>query len=326
MPTPSDWLLLAASLPGRKAGTARVRLWRTLKDAGAATLRDGVTLIPSSGSSRRRLSEIVKDIEKQGGAAWIFTVPAQAPALERKLKALFDRREAYGAVAAEMASLRKQLGALDEATARRRFRKAEEEFLAVATADFFPAAPQARVKESLDKLRSSIDRHFSPEEPSSSPGAGARRDIREFQGVTWATRRRLWIDRVASAWLIKRFIDPRAKFLWLDRPSDCPKDAHGFDFDGAEFTHARELVTFEVLLVAFGLTDDPGLTEVARLVHYLDVGGSAVPEAAGFEAVVAGLREASADDDTLLAATCPVLNALYHHFSTTATRETVERP
>jgi hypothetical protein len=320
MSTPSDWLLLAASLPGRKAGTARVRLWRTLKDAGAATLRDGVTLIPSSESSRRRLSEIVKDIERQGGAAWIFTVPTQAPALERKLKALFDRREAYGAVAAEIASLRKQLGALDEATARRRFRKAEEEFLAVATADFFPAAPQARAKDSLDKLRSGIDRHLSPEEPSSSPGAIARRDIRGFQGSTWATRRRLWVDRVASAWLIKRFIDPRAKFLWLDKPSDCPKDAHGFDFDGAEFSHARELVTFEVLLAAFGLTDDPGLTALARLVHYLDVGGSApVAEAAGFEAVAAGLREASADDDALLAAACPVLNALYHHFSTTAT-------
>lgn len=280
MSTPSDWLLLAASLPGRKVGTARVRLWRTLKDAGAATLRDGVTLIPSSESSRKRLSDVVKDIEKQGGAAWIFTFPTQAPALERKLKALFDRREAYGAVAGELASLRKQLCALDEATARRRFRKAEAEFLAVAAADFFPAAPQARTKESLDKLRLGIDRNFSPEEPSTSPSAVARRDIREFQGVTWATRRRLWIDRVTSAWLIKRFIDPRAKFLWLHKPSDCPKGAHGFDFDGADFTHARELVTFEVLMAAFGLTDDLGLTEVARLVHCLDVGGSAAPEAA----------------------------------------------
>ena len=133
----SDWLLLAASLPGRDAGTARVRLWRTLKDVGAATLRDGVTLIPASAPARDRISELVRGIEKEGGAAWVFTIPPQAPALEKKLKALFDRHQAYGPVTTAVGALRKELVTLDEATARRRLRELEAEFLAVARARLF---------------------------------------------------------------------------------------------------------------------------------------------------------------------------------------------
>jgi hypothetical protein len=127
----------------------------------------------------------------------------------------------------------------------------------------------------------------------------------------------MWVDRVASAWLIRHFIDHDATFVWLSRPADCPKDAHGFDFDGAEFTHVGERVTFEVLMHAFGLERDAGLARLAGLVHFLDVGGDAVPEAPGFEAVLAGLRESSGDDDALLSAATPVLDALYDHFSKT---------
>jgi hypothetical protein len=314
----ADWLLLAASLPGREAGTARVRLWRTLKDAGAASLRDGVTLLPASAAARDRISDIVRNIEKQGGAAWVFTIPTQAPALEKKLKSLFDRREAYDTVAQSIAAVRKDLSALDEATARRRLRDAEAEYLAVAGLDFFPGAAQLRIKESLDRLRSALDRRFSPEEPSMAKGAVTRRDLRKFQRATWATRKRLWVDRVASAWLIRRFIDPAARFQWLEKPADCPAKAHGFDFDGATFTHVGNLVTFEVLLTAFHLEDDPGLSGLARLIHYLDVGGELVPEAAGFEGVLAGLRSSCADDDALLDAMTPVLTGLHEHFRGTS--------
>jgi hypothetical protein len=311
----SDWLLLAASLPGRDAGTARVRLWRTLKDAGAASLRDGVTLIPASEMARDRITDIVRSIEKQGGAAWMFAIPTQAPALEKKLKALFDRHEAYDAIARTVAMLRKELGALDEVTARRRFREIDTEFLGVTALDFFPGAPQSRTRGALDRLRSAIDRLFSPEEPSMPSGAVARRDARKFHSATWATRKRLWVDRVASAWVIRRFIDTRARFEWLEKPADCPRNAHGFDFNGAEFTHTGNLVTFEVLLEAFGLVDDAGLAGIGRLVHYLDVGGEPVPEAAGFEAVLAGLRDGCAGDDELLDAMTPVLDALHRNFS-----------
>ena len=307
--------MLAASLPGREAGTARVRLWRALKDAGAANLRDGVTLVPALAAMHGRLAEIAKDIEAESGAAWLFAVPSQAPTLEKKLKGLFDRTESYDRLAPAIAALRREIATQDEAEVRRRFRQIEQEFHAINAVDFFPGAPHARARDGVDKLRASIDRRFSPQEPSSSSGNVARRNPREFQGARWATRRRLWVDRAASAWLIKRFIDPRARFEWLAKPADCPDDAHGFDFDGAAFTHIEDLVTFEVLLAAFGLGEDAGLGRLGRLVHYLDVGGEAIAEAAGFEAVLAGLRDSCADDDALLEAATPVLDALYQHFS-----------
>ena len=106
-----------------------------------------------------------------------------------------------------------------------------------------------------------------------------------------------------------------ARFLWLDSPADYPPKALGFDFDGAPFSHVGDRVTFQVLLASFGLEQEPGRIRLAALVHYLDVGGLPVPEAAGFEAVLAGLRANCPDDDALLAASTPVLDALQRRFA-----------
>lgn len=127
----------------------------------------------------------------------------------------------------------------------------------------------------------------------------------------------MWIDRVASAWLIRRFIDPKARFLWLKRVQDCPKRAVGFDFDGAEFTHVGTKVTFEVLLASFALAQDEGLARLGALVHPLDVGGLPTAEGPGFAAVMAGARALQADDDALLEAMTPALDSLYKAYSST---------
>ena len=139
----------------------------------------------------------------------------------------------------------------------------------------------------------------------------------DYRGRTWATRERLWIDRVASAWLIRRFIDPKAKFLWLKRLKDCPKSAVGFDFDGAEFTHVDSRVTFEVLLSSFNLEQDAGLARLGALVHHLDVGGIPMAEGPGLATIMAGARSIQPDDDALLKAMTPVLDSLYAGYSDT---------
>ena len=144
-----------------------------------------------------------------------------------------------------------------------------------------------------------------------------RRDRNDYRGRTWATREHLWIDRVASAWLIRRFIDPKAKFLWLKRVKDCPKRALGFDFDGAEFTHVDSKVTFEVLVSSFGLEDDAGLIRLGALVHHLDVGGIPIAEGPGFATIMAGARKLQSDDDALLKAMTPVLDSLYAEYAGT---------
>ncbi|HET7133093.1 MAG TPA: chromate resistance protein ChrB domain-containing protein, partial [Gammaproteobacteria bacterium] len=308
-------MLLAATLPGREASTARVRLWRTLKEIGAANLRDGVTLVPAAAATRERLAEAMADIESEGGSAWLFEVPSQAPAVEAQLAKLFDRSDGYAGLSPDIAHLRKQLPSIDEAVARRRLSQLERGFDSIAAIDFFRGAAHDKSREQLDNLRAAVDRRFSPEEPHASAIAIEPRQASAFAAQRWATRKRLWVDRVASAWLIRRFIDPRATFVWLDHPQDCPADAHGFDFDGAAFTHIGDRVTFEVLVASFGFGKDPGLARLGALVHYLDVGGEPVAEAAGFEAVLAGLRDAVADDDELLRATTLVLDALYQRFS-----------
>ena len=141
------------------------------------------------------------------------------------------------------------------------------------------------------------------------------RDRMQYQGRLWATRRNMWVDRVTSAWLIQRFIDPSARFLWLGTPADCPPEALGFDFDGATFTHVGKRVTFEVLLSSFGLEGDRGLVRLATMVHSLDVGGASTPEASGFEAVLAGARKRLPDDNALLTDIGSVLDSLHAYFS-----------
>lgn len=102
--------------------------------------------------------------------------------------------------------------------------------------------------------------------------------------------------------------------MWLENLADCPADALGFDFDGAPFTHVGDRVSFEVLVASFGLGDDDGLIRLGTMVHALDVGGAAVPEAGGFEAILAGARKRLADDDALLIEIGAVLDSLYVYF------------
>jgi hypothetical protein len=139
--------------------------------------------------------------------------------------------------------------------------------------------------------------------------------IEEFRGRVWATRSRPWADRLASAWLIRRFVDPQARFIWLEQPEDCPADALGFDFDGARFTHVGEKVSFEVIAASFGLDADPAIEKIGALIHYLDVGGVPVAEAAGFEALLKGVSTKLDDDDALLREIGKLLDFLYDGYT-----------
>ena len=123
------------------------------------------------------------------------------------------------------------------------------------------------------------------------------------------------MDRLASAWLIKRFIDRDARFVWIERPRDRPRKAVGFDFDGAEFTHVNNRVTFEVLLASFGLDNDPALAAIGAAVHFLDVGGILVADAKGLETVLKGIKEKARNDDALLTEAMRILDLFYSAYA-----------
>lgn len=315
-PTVAEWLLFTSALPGRSRSTPRVRLWRALKELGSVNLRDGVIVLPATDHNRAKLETIGAQVESDGGTAWLLGLTTQRPLVEQQLRAAFDRAEAYSDLQTKLVNLRSDSTRLDEASARQRLRQAQRDLEAIAAIDFFPGDAQAQARATLEELTDQLNRRYSPQEPAASAGHIPRLRSSDYRARLWATRRHLWVDRVASAWLIRRFIDSDASFVWLERPDACPREALGFDFDGAAFSHIGERVTFEVLLVSFGLEADPGLARLGGLVHFLDVGGSEVPEAAGFEAVLAGLRVTVPDDDALLTAMTPVLDGIYQRYST----------
>jgi hypothetical protein len=201
-----------------------------------------------------------------------------------------------------------------ESEARRSLRQLRKELEAIAAIDFFAGESLESARRQCNDAEKRLTRHYSPDEPLAIGGDIPRLALADYQQRLWATRARPWVDRIASAWLIRRFIDPAARFAWLTDIHACPVEALGFDFDGATFSHIGERVTFEVLLASFGFEHDPALARLGELVHALDVGGSVVPEGVGFEAVLGGARSRIADDDLLLADISNVLDSLYTHF------------
>jgi hypothetical protein len=200
----------------------------------------------------------------------------------------------------EIAESRASVPSLAPDAVRRMMRGLRRNFNALTQTDFFPSGIQSQARVALEALDAAVTKAVAPGRPQAAAGEIRRLQQADYQARRWATRKHLWVDRMASAWLIRRFIDPQATFLWLDSPADCPPDAIGFDFDEATFTHVGDRVTFETLLSSFGLEDDRALSRLADLVHYLDVGGARVPEAAGIETLLAGARQSCPNDDALL--------------------------
>ncbi|RXN92656.1 hypothetical protein C7R54_02565 [Achromobacter aloeverae] len=313
-PSASPWLLLIVSLPTGGA-TARMRIWRALKAQGCIALRDGAYLLPSHAEQAAQLGDLAAETSEEGGQSWLLRVQARNAEESAALQALFDRTADYDDWLADLFEARQNLATLSAAELNRLLRRHQRTYQALRRIDFFPNETSLRAQAQWQDFSNAIEAILSPGEPHMAEGGIVRRDPVHYQGRRWATRRHLWVDRIACAWLIQRFIDPAARFLWLESPADCPADALGFDFDGAAFTHVGERVSFEVLLASFGLDDNRGLAQLGALVHALDVGGVAVPEAAGFEAMLAGARKRLPDDDALLAETGAVLDSLYAHFS-----------
>jgi hypothetical protein len=314
------WLLLITNLPGQNQ-TRRMRIWRALKAAGAGLLRDGVYVLPRTDLSRQTFEEQAREIRDVAGSAHILRFESDSPEQHSALIELFNRTTDYQELSSRLSAYKKKMTTMAELEARRALAAIARDLAATAATDFFPGQTLGQMQSALSDAETELTARFYPNEPKAAHREIPRFHARDYRGRTWATREHLWIDRVCSAWLIRRFIDPKARFVWLKRPKDCPKRAIGFDFDGALFTHVDSKVTFEVLVASFGLGTDPALTRLGALVHFLDVGGIPVPEAAGFAAIVAGSRTLKLDDDALLKHVSPVLDSLHRSFSSSEHEE-----
>jgi hypothetical protein len=318
--TVATWLLLVTNLPGHNP-TLRMRTWRALKSAGAGLLRDGAYLLPEVGASREVLEEQATEIKAAGGSAHLLSFEAESSTQQKEFVALFDRTAEYSESIQRIDAVNRKLSKLGEPEARQHLASIAREMSAIVARDFFPGEPRKQMEGALADAENAINARFASDEPRPAHQKIRFRDVNDYRGRTWATREHLWIDRVASAWLIRRFIDPHAKFAWLKRTKDCPKRAVGFDFDGAEFTHVHSKVTFEVLIASFSLDQDAGLLRLGALVHHLDVGGIPIAEGPGFATIMAGARKLQPDDDALLKAMTPVLDSLYAEYASSGQKE-----
>ena len=283
-------------------------------------LRDGAYLLPMSVEHEQALQELAQECIREGGSAWLMSVQPRSAEEIRTFRQLFDRTEEYAELRRSLKEANRGLSSLEASELQRLQRRLERDYQAVRSIDFFPGEASVEADAAWVDLNRRMASLLSPDEPHETKSLIPRLEPSAYQGRTWATRKRLWVDRVASAWLIRRFIDRNARFQWLTKPTDCPKRALGFDFDGATFTHVEDRVTFETLMASFGLEADAALGRIAAMVHQLDVGGEPVPEAIGFEAMMAGARERLGDDDALLAEMSSALDSLYVHFERQAAR------
>jgi hypothetical protein len=307
------WMELVISLPTENA-TERMRVWRALKAVGAAVLRDGVYLLPERLDLDEVLVRLAAEITEAGGSAHVLRVDPRDEDQAERLRALFDRTKDYAALADEIGRARAGFSPRDLSAVRRQSKALRRQFDAIAAIDFFPAGAKGQAEAALLEAEAAVMEILSPGEPHGRSGPIPRLDPAHYRRRVWATRKAPWVDRLASAWLIKRHIDPAASFVWLGSPTDLPKNAVGFDFDGAPFTHVENQVTFEVLLKSFGLEADGGLRKLADVVHFLDVGGIPASDAPGVATILAGAKQRSRDDDQLLKHALTMFDCLYAQY------------
>lgn len=302
------------SLPTSNA-TERMRIWRALKAGGCGVLRDGVYLLPDSAQARAALTEQAEEVISAGGAAHVLSMQSSDAQQDASFKALFDRTPEYLKLREASVQFSAELPGLTPPAIRRGLKALQRDLDETLAVDYFPGPARDQAVRALQELTVAVSQHLTPDEPHAVAGKITPLDRKQYQNRVWATRQHLWVDRMASAWLIKRFIDKKARFLWLEKIKAIPKHALGFDFDGARFTHIGARVSFEVLLASFGLEQLRGMSRLSALVHYLDVGGIPVPEAAGVELLLRVAQQRCADDDKLLLEALRIFDDLYAAFS-----------
>jgi hypothetical protein len=308
--TTEPFAALVLSLPS-KDKTVRMRIWRALHGIGCGVLRDGVYLLPAGAAQAAGFAGLESEVKAAGGFAMTVELHLRTAAQLDQVRTLFDRTSDYASLVARINTARKSIPRLGQPRADTLMKRLRRSFQEIVASDFYPGQASRQAQDALAALENTVQGLSSSGEPQRAKGRIRRLDPVRYQGRVWATRKSPWIDRLASAWLIKRFVDRKARFRWIDKPGDRPRGALGFDFDGAEFTHVGNRVTFEVLLASFGLDGDQALNQLAAAIHFLDVGGIPAADASGLELILKGARDSARTDDEFVASAARVFDHAY---------------
>ncbi len=321
-----SWLLLVHTIPP-KPPYLRAKVMRRLTKLGALALKRSAYLLPADEGTLEDFQWLRQEIRDEGGEAWVVDARFVAGLRDEEIRESFRamRSNDYRALAAEARALldRARDGGSGqdhptlEADRRRLLRRVE----ATRRIDFFHATERDEVEALMSTIERLVD--TGNRKPTQVPTR------EELRSRTWVTRTGVKVDRMASAWLIRRFIDPAATFVFVapENTSSIP-GALRFDMFEGEFTHDGNRCTFEVLLTTSGQGDDRGLAAIAQIVHDLDLRDDRFqrPETAGVAALIDGIVSRFDDDHRRIAESTPLFDALYASLGGVSLRTPTEQP
>ncbi|HEX9125186.1 MAG TPA: chromate resistance protein ChrB domain-containing protein [Methylomirabilota bacterium] len=303
-------LLLLVGVPPTPS-SLRVRVWRRLRVLGAVALKRSAYLLPDTPERYEDFQWLAQEIQRGGGDATLIRVQEIENVSAEDVVRLFQepRDRDYRQLTVRYRKVLQSLDRKSEGTSARvhdELARLARDVQRIRDIDFFDAPGGAEVRRIEEAIAMRTRR---PE--SARPEARPTIDLTKLRGRRWVTRPRPHIDRIASAWLIKRFIDPDAQFVFAP-PAEFPKDAIPFDAPGVELSHQGEDCTFETLVKRAGLRDRR-LVRLAELVHEADLRDGKYPheEARGIDVAVRAFLAASPDDHQVLAQGMALFEGLY---------------
>lgn len=321
-----DWILLIHQLPP-KPSKLRVRAWRKLQTLGAISIKNSVYVLPFNEKTNEDFQWLKQEIETAGGDATLFRADSVEGATDKEIILLFrkERDEEYtklitefeglsGAARGQTKGNSLSVGKLAQYEAE--LSKLRQELDRVVATDFFEAPQGKKARDAFEKCRrelQSTKSKNSKESANKSDLAGLK--TADYQNRRWVTRRNPHIDRLASGWLIRRFIDKRPRFQFISE-GEPVENALTFDMAAGDFTHRGEDCTFETMIKSFGLETDNSLRQIAEIVHDIDLKDNKFnrPEASGVNAVIRGLAAVYPNDNERLRECLPVFDGLYELF------------
>jgi len=313
----SPWLVLIHRLPPRPA-YLRVKIGRLLDRIGSVAVKNTVYVLPRNDEAHEHYQWIVKEVVQEGGEATVFEAKFVEGLRDAEFERLFrdarDRdyhelmKEARGVQTLfAKSTIEKKRQAKVETDVRRLRRQFSE----VVALDFFGAPG----RQAAELLISGLERRLRDHEEGHSPKAQASYRIQDYRGRTWVTRKDIHVDRMACAWLIRRFIDPKAKFRFVPGKTHVPHNGEvRFDMFEGEFTHEGDKCSFEVLVERLHL-EDQALRPLAEIIHDIDLKDEKFrrPETRGIESVIRSIAQAHASDPDRVARASAVLDDLYEY-------------
>lgn len=303
------WLLMIHQLPARPA-YARIKVGRKLQTLGAVAVKNAVYALPVNAASTGAYKALAADIARDGGEALVCEANFIAGLSDVEIRALFDaaRDADYEKLAEEGRALLRS-GKVTPGDLRRLQKRKDE----IAAIDFFDAHGRQVADNALADITRQLARHLDVSRIDTTPKV----TLGDLKNRVWVTRRHIHVDRIASAWLIQRFIDPAAKLKFVNiKTYKFKRRELRYDMASAEFTHEGNNCTFETLLERAELSSDPALRAIADIIHDLDIddGKYGRPETAGFGAMISGVCATSKDDQERLSRGSAGLDQFYAYF------------